>query len=300
MTLPDLNLLATLNVLLDEGSVAGAARRLGLSASAASRALARLREVTGDPLLVRAGRALVPTPRALELRTQVARLVEEGNAVLRPVAPVDPAQLRRTFTLRVTEGFVEGFGAALVQRVAREAPGVRLCFLPKTSKDPGPLRDGSVDLDTGVIGAATGQDLRARPLMRDRFVGVVRAGHALCEGEPDAACYAACDHVVVSRGGRTRTGIDDTLAGLGLERRVATVVGSFGAALALARATDLVATVPARYTAGMQDGMLVFALPFAPHEIVVSMMWHPRMDADPGHRWLRACVHAVCGDPDSL
>lgn len=298
MTLPDLNLLVTLNVLLEEGSVAGAARRLGLSVSAASRALARLRDVTGDPLLVRAGRVLVPTPRALELRLQVGRLVDEAGAVLRPVAPVDPARLRRTFTLRVTEGFVEGFGAALVTRIAHEAPGVRLCFVPKLDKDPGPLRDGSVDIDTGVIGAGTGQELRARALLRDRFVGVVRAGHPLGMAEPDAARYAACGHVLVSRGGRTRTGIDDALAALGLERHVATVVGSFGAALALARATDLVATVPWRYTAGLQAGMHVFPLPLDAHDIVVSMMWHPRMDGDPGHRWLRARVHEVCAAPE--
>src|SRR6478735_6498239 len=98
MPAPDLNLLIALDVLLAEGSVAGAARRLGLSPSAMSRTLARLRATTGDPLLVRAGRGLVPTPRALELRERVGRLVQDGQAVLRPAEELDPRGLVRTFT----------------------------------------------------------------------------------------------------------------------------------------------------------------------------------------------------------
>src|SRR6188472_3303533 len=125
MATPDFNLLTVLDVLLAEGSVAGAARRLRLSPSAMSRALARLRETTGDPLLVRAGRGLVPTPRAIELREQVGRLVQDAQAVLRPAEKLRLKQLTRTFTLRTREGFVENFGPALIARVSQEAPGVR-------------------------------------------------------------------------------------------------------------------------------------------------------------------------------
>src|SRR5664279_1279565 len=107
MARPDLNLLFTLDVLLAEGSVAGAARRLRLSPSAMSRALARLREATGDPLLVRAGRGMVPSPRALELREGVAQLVHDAEAALRPAKALTLGQLGRTFTLRTREGFVE-------------------------------------------------------------------------------------------------------------------------------------------------------------------------------------------------
>src|SRR3954467_9690717 len=120
MSRPDLNLLATLDVLLTEGSVARAAKRLSLSPSAMSRALARLRETTGDPLLVRAGRGLVPTPRALELRAQVGQLVQDGKAVLRPTEKLDLKKLHRTFTLRTREGFVENFGPDLIARVDAE------------------------------------------------------------------------------------------------------------------------------------------------------------------------------------
>src|SRR5712672_2525647 len=152
MATPDLNLLVTLDVLLAEGSVARAAQRLRLSPSAMSRALARLRETTGDPLLVRAGRGLVPTPRALELRERVSQLVQDGETVLRPAEKLNLKQLVRTFTLRTSEGFVENFGPDLIARVGEEAPGVRLRFVQKPNKDSTPLRDGTVDLETGVVG----------------------------------------------------------------------------------------------------------------------------------------------------
>ena len=151
--MPDLNLLITLDVLLTEGSVARAAKRLRLSPSAMSRALARLRETTGDPLLVRAGRGLVPTPRALALREQVSRLVQDAQAVLRPAQSLDMRQVVRTFTLRSSEEFVENLGPALLARIAQEAPGVRLRFVNKTDKDNALLRDASVDLAIGVVDA---------------------------------------------------------------------------------------------------------------------------------------------------
>src|SRR5687768_7433406 len=142
---PDLNLLVALDVLLAEGNVTRAARRLRLSPSAMSRTLARLRAATGDPLLVRAGRGLVATPRAAELREKVRQLVEDSESVLRPAAKPDLGTLVRTFTLRTSDGFVENFGPDLVARVAAEAPGVRLRFVQKVDKDSAPLRDGIVD-----------------------------------------------------------------------------------------------------------------------------------------------------------
>ena len=296
MATPDFNLLVTLDVLLAEGSVARAARRLRLSPSAMSRALARLRETTGDPLLVRAGRGLVPTPRAIALREQVGQLVQDAEAVLRPVEKLQLKQLVRTFTLRTREGFVENFGPALIARVGQEAPGVRLCFVQKLDKDSTPLRDGTVDLETGVIGKTTAPELRVQALFRDHFIGVVRAGHPLSQGEITPARYAAGRHIGVSRRGLGAEPVDEALVPLGLQREIVTIVGGFSAALALARASDLIATVPERHTGNLRAGMHSFPLPVATPEITVSLLWHPRLDADPAHRWLRGCVRDVCAD----
>jgi DNA-binding transcriptional LysR family regulator len=294
MPTPDLNLLITLDVLLAEGSVARAAQRLRLSPSAMSRALARLRAATGDPLLVRAGRGLVPTPRALELRAPVSQLVHDAEAVLRPAETLDLKRLVRTFTLRTRDGFVENFGPALIARLGAQAPGVRLRFVPKPDKDSASLRDGTVDLETGVVGDTTGPEVRAQALFRDRFVGVVRMKHPLTKGRITPARYAAGRHVAVSRRGLDKGPIDEALQPLGLERQIVTFVGTFPAALALARTSDLIASVPERHTGNLRAGLHSFPLPLALPEFTVSLLWHPRQDADPAHRWLRECVREVC------
>ena len=295
MSRPDLNLLVTLDVLLTQGSVARAAQQLRLSPSAMSRALARLRETTGDPLLVRAGRGLVPTPRALAIRGRVAQLVQEGEAVLRPAEKLNLEGLVRMFTLRTSEGFVENFGPDLIARVGAEAPGVRLRFVLKPDKDSAPLRDGTVDLETGVVEKTTAPELRVQALFRDRYIGVVRKGHALGKGKITPARYATCRHIHVSRQGLEKGPIDEALAPLGLEREIVTIVGGFATAVGLARASDLIASVPERHTGNLRAGMHSFPLPVATLEFTVSMLWHPRMDADPAHRWLRECVRSACG-----
>jgi len=263
-----------------------------------SRALARLRKTTGDPLLVRAGRGLVPTPRALELREAVSRLVQDAEGVLRPAETPDPKQIIRTFTLRTSDGFVENFGPALIARAGAEAPGVRLCFLQKTNKETTFLRDGIVDLETGVVGDTISPELRVQMLFRDRFIGVVRNGHSLSEGKMTAARYTAGRHILVSRRGLDRGPIDEAVKMLGLRREIVTIVGGFSTALALARASDLIASVPERHTGNLRAGMYSFPLPVSSPEIAISLLWHPRMDADPAHRWLRGLVMDICvADP---
>ena len=294
MSTPDLNLLVTLDVLLAEGSVARAARRLRLSPSAMSRALARLRETTGDPLLVRAGRGLVPTPRAIELRERVSQLVQDGKAVLRPTEKLNLKRLVRTFTLRTSDGFVENFGPDLITRVAKDAPGVRLCFMQKSDKNSTPLRDGVVDLETGVVGNTAAPELRVQALFRDCFIGVVRKGHPLSRGEITPSRYAAGRHIYVSRQGRDKGPIDEALSSLGLEREIVTIVGGFPAALALARGSDLIASVPERHTGNLRAGMYSFPLSVPTPEITISLLWHPRLHADPAHRWLRSLVLDTC------
>jgi DNA-binding transcriptional LysR family regulator len=294
MATADFNLLITLNVLLTEGSVAAAARRLRLSPSAMSRALARLRDTMGDPLLVRAGRGLVPTPRAAEIREQADQLVQAVETILRPATRTNFTELRRTFTLRASEGFVENFGAPLIARVRDDAPGVRLRFVQKVDRDSAGLRDGTVDLETGVVGRPYGPEVHVQALFRDRFVGVVRRGHPLASGRMTAARYVSGQHIAVSRQGVENGPIDRALKAAGLRRDIVTIVGGFATALALARVSDLIASVPERHTGSLRAGMHGFPLPVPAPELTISMLWHPRMHSDPAHRWLRACVREVC------
>ena len=299
----DLNLLPALDALLAESSVAGAARKLGLSASAMSRTLARLRAATGDALLVRAGRRLVPTPHADELRERVRNLTLETRAVLRPATKeLELASLERTFTIRANDGFVETCAAPLISAVTGRAPYIRLHFAPKRDKDVRPLRDGLIDLEVGVMGESA-PEVRVQALFRDRFVGVVRKGHTLAGlSKVTAKHYAACGHVVASRRGRPNGPVDDALQEIGLLRTVVAVVPSFAAALAVARSSELVALLPLSFVNGLrhsQNGDLastvhVFPLPVRTKPITISQMWHPRMDADSAHRWLRGVLLTAC------
>jgi DNA-binding transcriptional LysR family regulator len=305
----DLNLLTALDALLAEGSVAGAARRLSLSASAMSRTLARLRAATGDPLLVRAGRCMVPTPHATALRDRVRDLAQDARAVLRPaVASLDPAELKRSFTIRSNEAFVEVFAAQLVAAVTAVAPNVRLHFAPKPDKEVQALREGLVDLEIGVLGKS-GPEVRLQTLFRDHFVCAVREDHPLlAKGKITAERYAACGHVVASRRGHGSGPVDEALMALGLSRTIVAIVPSFRAALAVASVSDLVALVTSSFFGATQGHpanpspvvVRSFPLPVRTEAITVSQMWHPRLDADPAHRWLRGLVLATCREQRSL
>lgn len=312
MTAIDLNLLTALDVLLAERSVTRAAGRLGLSPSAMSRTLARLRAATGDPLLVQAGRVLVPTPHAEHLAGRLPVLVREARAVLTPaVGDPDPASLARTFTIRASEGFVSLFAAEIVAAITRDAPLVRLRFAPKPDKDARPLREGLIDIEVGTTGASA-PEMRSQMIFRDRFIAAARHGHPVFDGVMTPQRYAACGHVVASRRGAMTGPVDAALREIGLERRIVAVVPGFLDALTVARRSDLVALVPqscllhgqvahgqvahgqGAHGLGAAQGLQGFDLPVTTPELAISLMWHPRLDADPAHRWFRQALMAVC------
>ncbi|MDI2127045.1 LysR family transcriptional regulator [Yinghuangia seranimata] len=294
----DLNLLRALDVLLQENSVTRAAERLGTSPAATSRTLARLRRAVGDPLLVRAGQQLVPTPRAVELREQVAALLRGCDEVLRPGAGFDPADLHRSFTVQTAELLLVGLAGTLADRVRQEAPQVDVVFLPEAMEGGPGLRQGLVDVELGVLGHLD-PEIRTRPLVRAALVGVARTGHPIFERRIDARRFAAFDHIGISRLGRRHGPIDTALAELGLKRRVAAVVPSHTSAMMLARGTDLVGLSLADWlpdaTAAL--GLRTFPIPLDLAPLDVGMAWHPRNANDPAHRWFRDrladAVHAA-------
>lgn len=298
----DLNLLIALDVLLAEGSVTEAAKRLGLSPSAMSRTLSRLRVVTGDPLLVRAGRSLVPTRFAESLRDRVHSATREARSILRPVREeVDLDALETTFTIRVSEAFLEMLSAPLVTAVIEAAPHVRLRFVLKPDKEPLPLREGSADLEIGVLGTPA-PELRTRLLLRDRMVGVAREGHPLLADDMmTAERYAACSHVVASRKGEFAEAVDEALEKRGLKRDIRIVVPGYPDAMRISASSDLVAAVPISCLGRSKVneaigalGIRSFELPVETSDIRILAIWHPRVDADPAHRWLRDIVARVC------
>ncbi|MFJ3539918.1 LysR family transcriptional regulator [Streptomyces sp. NPDC090109] len=290
----DLNLLVALDALLEEGSVGGAADRLNLSSPAMSRTLGRIRRALGDPVLVRSGRAMVPTPRALAVRAEVHELVVRARAVFAPAGEVDPARLERVFTVQADESLVVRLGAPLLTRMRAEAPGVSLRFLGEGPQDVQFLREDLADLEIGNI-AGTGPETRIEPLLEERFMGVVRAGHPLLDGGVTLAGFAAADHLNHSRRGRFTGPIDTALAAHGLTRRVVAVYPTFASALLALLDTDFVGILGEHVHAATarRFGLATFPIPLDLPPLRLSLAWHPRYEADPAHTWLRGLVTEV-------
>lgn len=285
----DLNLLAALDALLEEGSVAGAAERLHVTAPAMSRSLGRIRRTTGDQILVRTGRTMTPTPYALAVREQVHALLHQVQGVLAPSREFDPATLERTFSLRWHESLVVLCGPALLAAVRTQAPGVRLRFLAESSIDTPELRRGEVDLEANANRPDT-PDIRTEKVAESHHVIVVRQGHPLARATTvTAALYAAAEHVTVSRRGRFGDSVDGALAQLGLTRRVVATAPTEAAAFQFARESDLLVTSPEATTrsAAASFGLVLLPVPLELPPAPVFLSWHQRYDTDRAHAWLR-------------
>ncbi|MBU6958514.1 LysR family transcriptional regulator [Pseudomonas sp. CVAP len=298
MQLPDMNLLVALDALLDEGSVVGAARRMNLSPAAMSRTLARVREALGDPILVRAGRGLVPTPKALELRSQVRDVVEQAAMLFRSADKVDLRSLRRRFNVRANDFFVGVYGGRLIDTLNRQAPHCELRFVPEGDGDDEALREGRIDLMVSNTRPRT-PEVKVQNLFATHFVGLVREGHPLLEGEITAERFAGFSHISMSRRGIARGPIDTALNGLGLERRVALIAPSFHAAMFVLPDSDLILPVPKEALLSVTRlGLRLssFTLPIPLPTLMLTQAWHPRYDKDPAHRWLRETLKASCDE----
>jgi len=285
----DLNLLAALDALLEEGSVAGAAERLHVTAPAMSRSLGRIRRTTGDQILVRTGRTMTPTPYAIAVREQVHELLQQVRGVLAPSCDLDLTTLERTFTLRWHDSLVALGGPALLTAVREHAPGVRVRFIAESSTDTPGLRRGEVDLEANA-NRPTAPDIRAERVAETRHVIVVRRGHPLTRVKAVTAVrYAAAEHITVSRRGRLGNALDDALARLGLTRRVVASAPTEGAAFEFVRGSDLLVTAPEVTTrsAAAVLGLTQLPLPLELPPAAVYLSWHQRYDTDPAHVWLR-------------
>lgn len=286
-----MNLILALDLLLKEESVTRAAEGMNLSTAAMSRTLSRIRDAVGDPILVRAGRQLVPTPRALELRSRVHALADEARFLLGSRQELHLPSLDRTFAIQTNDSLVAAFAAPLTELVQQQAPNVRLQFLLPTDHSVAALREGAIDLEIANV-KEMGPEIKLQLLFQDHFIGAVRPGHPLSKSRVTAKRFASQLHISSSRRGKAWGPLDDLLQKHGLSRKIALIVPSFYVAVATAARSDLVASVPQYLTASAieQFGLHVFQLPLPVESVSISQAWHPRFDADPAHRWLRDCV----------
>ncbi|MBL1091741.1 MULTISPECIES: LysR family transcriptional regulator [Streptomyces] len=291
----DLNLLTALDALLEEGSVTGAAERLRTSTPTMSRTLARLRRAFGDPLLVRAGRQMVPTPRALAVRDQVRSLVEQATGMFLASGAPDLASLKTTFTVQANDMVLGALAQPLLSTIHRQAPHVTMRFVPEGSGDNTPkLREGGADIVVGAADSASAE-VNSERLLVDRVRAVVRAGHPLLRGEMTRERFAAAQHLSVSRRGRLAGPIDDHLAEHGLRRQVVSVVPSWSASWHMLAQSDLVGLAAeklSRQAVALLD-LRTVSIPLQLPPIVIAQSWHIRHQADPTHTWFRHCIRSV-------
>jgi DNA-binding transcriptional LysR family regulator len=287
----DLNLLIALDALLDERGVGAAAQRLHTSAPAMSRTLARLRRVLDDPVLVRAGRSMVATPRALAMQGEVRHLVEQARQLFTPPQRPDLSTLQRTFSVQATDVIVSTVGARLLSRIRAEAPGVNIRFVGESHEDTHSLRDGAVDLELGQVRRVE-PETQIEPLLTERMVGIARRGHDFSSGAVTLHDFAAAEHVVFSRRGRLTGPIDALLTDHGLSRRVVVCAPTAVGALFLIKDSDMVGIMPVSIVGSVVKtlGLSAFEIPLELPVFELSMAWHPRYQADGAHAWLRQRV----------
>jgi DNA-binding transcriptional LysR family regulator len=290
----DLNLLVVLDALLTERSVTRAARRLGKTPSATSHALSRCRSWVGDPLLVRSGRGLVPTPRAQALGPRVSSLLAQLGRALTAETVFDPARTTRRVSL-VCPDLLAAFLPELLDRLQSEAPGLDLDVVsPGAQGTAATVLDGSYDLGLGGPPPAEA-GLRTRRLGSVRFALVVRQGHALAHGPLDVAAWLSWPHVVVKTGTTGAGWVAEALAARGLARRIGLTVPSFLLAPHAVARTDLVLAAPRSLVAPLAGplGLVLRELPLPMPPVPVSLSWPEHQHDDPGHRWIRSKVAEI-------
>lgn len=288
MDASDLGLLLTLNALLQEASVSGAAKRLALSTSAVSHALARLRDRLNDPLLVRAGGRMVLTPRAEVLLPQVRDLVHAAERLFEPPETFDPRQLKRTFTINVTDYLLVLYGDRLEEILQTQAPHLVLRILPSSADEGELLRRGESDLTIGAYRDLE-PELRTRPLLRDRLVCAVRVGHPVLGETMTPERFVQLGHVQVCLRGRPGGYLDELLEARGLSRRIVRAVPQFQMAIAITARSDFMLTTSERMiqSLGSKYGLVTIDPPFPLPAFTLKMVWHPRYDGDSAHAWFR-------------
>jgi DNA-binding transcriptional LysR family regulator len=286
----DLNLLVVLRALLEQAHVTRAAEIAGLSQPAMSRALARLRTLFDDPLLVRGDRGLVRTPKAAALRPRLEALLREIEGLVSE-RPFDPATLSGRVSVAATDYEALLLLPHLMRRLSGEAPSLDVTVVPFAAPVLERMLRGEVDLAFAVEGALPAVGLLVEPLYRDTFVTLMRAGHPAAE-DLTLARFLRLDHVLVTIFGDGRGAIDDSLAEQGLTRRIALRIPHFYSAINIVAETDLVVTIPrsiaVRYAA--PHGLAMLEPPVSRPPFTVISTWPAVLNADPTNAWLRGIV----------
>ena len=292
--------LKTLLLLLEVGSLTRAARILEVSQPTLSKLLARLRRHFGDPLLVRIGLAMEPTPKALTLIEPLKALLATSETLRASTRAFDPERSARAFTVIVTEVGMIQLVPILMQHLERAGPNLKLRALPLDSRAfENRLEGGEADLAIGTFPDAV-ETLRRQSLYVDSYVSVGRAGHPRLAGLRELEGFCRARHVLVTAsntGAAAHRRLEQILCERLPADRVLLSLPSFLIGAFVASRTDAVVTIPARLARFLAEplGLVAFPTPLDLPPIEVDQFWSPRVHEDDGHRWLRGVVFGAFG-----
>lgn len=292
----DANLLVALDVLLEERHVTRAAGRLGVSQSAMSQTLQRVRDALEDPVLVRSGGRMVATPRAESMAGPLRVALRGLEKLLAGDAVFDPATAERTFRLLCLDTYAISLVGPLLARLAEAGPGLAL-DVAHLERDHlwDQLRSG--EAEAAIVGPwEIPGDITTRPLFEERMLGMVRAGHPILDGPLDPERYVRWPHVVTRITGRGGYPIDERLEALGVQRRVVGRTPYFLAAPSIVVESDLIVTLPrsAALVFAERWPVVLFEPPIGdPMTYTVALAWPNYVETDAGHRWLRRALVEV-------
>jgi DNA-binding transcriptional LysR family regulator len=290
----DLNLLVVLRALLTERHVTRAASRIGLSQSATSHALSRLRELYGDQLLVRSGKSLRLTPRAERLLPLLDRGLSDLKATVDPEPVFDPRTARRSFTIGTADYGQAVVLPELLRVLEREAPHIELSSLTFPNLEELVIA-GTLDLSLDVVSPGSHSRLRVERLFSDDFVCVMRKGRDKRPRKLSLEQYLKLRHLVVAPSGTPGSLVDTELEKRGLSRQVALRVSSFLVAPIVLGQTDYVSTLPRRLAESVapRHRLTLMTPPIELQPFTLGIVWHPRLESDPAQAWLRGVVARV-------
>lgn len=285
----DGRLLRLLITVHEEGSVTRAANRLGITQSAVSHMLEKLRGIVGDPLFVKSGRSVVATARAGELAAEARRLLDELHR-FGSKSDFSPAALERTLTIAANDLQRDLLLPALFAALKAEAPGVRLRVIPSNIPSAELLRSDRCQLAISPR-PPEGADILQRRLFDDRYV--VFYDPSVRPAPRDLADYLAAEHVTVVYEPQRNLDIDDHMKAQGIARRFAVSVAGFGGIMPFLAGSTYLATLPHRLGANQLAGFAQAETPFACPAMPMYAIWHQRYQHDPMMRWLLEMLYRV-------
>ncbi len=291
----DLNLLKIFNAIYSERSISRAAEHLGMSQSAVSHALQRLRHALDDPLFIRTKNGVDPTARSNEIAEPIFRALLQVNDVITQPLSFDPWTSDRIFHFGLPDHAVARYAPLILERFAKEAPNLSISLYPHPIHQLIEMMENNqLDMAAAVCHSPP-MRFKTLKLFKSHHVVIASKNHPFIQGKLSLADYKKARHLVYSSDGNRHSYLDDILLPLGVERNIAATIASHMASPIIVSNSDLIATTTMELVQPFLEryGLQVFETPFSVQDVDIKLIWHQRDDRDPAHQWMRQLTQDI-------